>query len=121
MMVKLTKAQAWLGIIATVLAIIGGMGYAWNKLGWVTPNQHEEDIKDVKEESAALQEPVLSAISALSTKMDVNQDEWKCDEYSEALVDLLERQVTDASAQLSVEIESLRNAIDARECTRFEN
>jgi hypothetical protein len=112
--IKLTKAQTYLGLIATIIAIVGGAGYAWRTVGWMTPSGHEESLHEH-------QNTTLSAIQAVSIKIDVNQAQWLCDENSEELVDLLEAQSVEETAERSVKIESVREKMRKLDCTRFED
>jgi len=97
-----------LGSIGGLIAII----VAWSQVGWMTPEAHETDLH-------THQDATLSAINAISRKMDVNRDEWRCDEIVEAIEDLLS---TANRSPLEEEmVRRNRAAYDKNDCERFED
>lgn len=97
-----------LGSVGGLIAIIA----AWKSVGWMTPEAHEEDLH-------VHQNSTLSAIEAISRKMDVNRDEWRCDEIVEAIDELLSKE-----NRTPIEDELVarnRAAYDRNDCLRFED
>ncbi len=115
-----TRNQAWsLGSIATVLAILSGLFAMWSDLGWKTPNGHAEDIAVVAKQQTVSQAPVLSAIQALSTKVDVQSDRWLCDEDEEEIIAQRQEQVVRHTIEREVRIEKIQERQRVKNCTRF--
>jgi hypothetical protein len=101
--------------VTWAVGIIGGLvtiAVAWGQLGWMTPEAHEDDLHQH-------QSATLSAIQAISLKIDVNRDEWRCDELSESLEEILS---DDHRTPLDEEmVRRLRSAYDKNDCQRFED
>lgn len=115
-----TKGQALvLGAIATALTIIGALIAMWPMMGWQTPNQHDADVFALEADHAESQEPVLSAIQALSVKIDLNADRWQCDEDTEELIEKMKEQAVGHTVEREVEIKKINNRMDEIKCTRF--
>lgn len=88
--------------IGTVSAIVGlwFMLDPWPVIGWVTPNQYNEDMSVVTD----------------------FRDEWKCDEWDEELRDLLKEQAAgNTSTDLAEDIRRLRQKMDKLNCGRFDD
>ena len=104
----------WLKIVGLPV-LAAGVITAWSKVGWETPDSHETDLH-------VHQDATLSALTAISTKLDVQQDEWKCDEFREELIDLIARSNADpANAEIIADLETLRGSIAERNCGRFKD
>jgi hypothetical protein len=102
------KISWTLGSVGGLIAII----VAWRSVGWMTPEAHEEDLH-------VHQNSTLSAIEAISRKMDVNRDEWRCDEIVEAIEELLS---TESRSPIEEEmVRRNRAAYDKNHCERFED
>jgi len=109
------KASAILGVIATLAAIGTAGNQFWPTIGWTTPNAHAADVERLASEAEDATQEILDAIKE-------SQDEWKCDEYDEELTDLLEKQEAgDDSIELERTIEKIREAMQRRDCARFED
>ena len=88
-----------LSAIATVVGL-WFMLDPWPKFGWITPNQHNED---------------MSVITDF-------RDEWKCDEWDEELRDLLKQQAAgDTSTDTAEDIRRLREKMNKLNCGRFDD
>ena len=117
------KQMTWVGAVAvgvTVLTFAGKALELWPTMGWMSQANHDKDIATIEEKHTVQQEAVLNAVNALSVKMDVGRDEWKCDEWEEELVELLKQQAVDHTVQRQVDIDQVREAMSKKDCTRFE-
>lgn len=109
------KQMQVLAAVATTIAIISGSIALWPMLGWETPSAHAADIKEIEADHVTANEAVLDAIQ-------LSRDEWKCDEYDEELLALLEKQDEgDNSVAVRREIEKIRKKMDSLKCSRFED
>ena len=73
-------------------------------------------------EVAASEEKILDALEGLMQQGRENRDEWKCDEYEEELLILLQaRRDGDDSVETEREIEKIRQSIEKLRCERFED
>lgn len=100
--------KAVIGSGAAVLAAAGGaLATAddyWPRIGWTTPSQHDADF------------------AVTGEQLKDFRDEWKCDEYEEELIALLERQdAGDSAAETQHRIDRIRNKMEKIKCERFED
>ena len=109
--------QQWTiaGSIGTIAVMVGLWTSLdpWPKIGWETPNGHEQDIAMV--EAKALQE-----IKNTQTAMQIFRDEWQCSQWSKELTMLYDQtNAGDDSRRLQDQIERQRQKMDERTCERF--
>jgi hypothetical protein len=91
-------------IIGTLAGSVTAVYAAWPIIGWTTPSQHQSDIDE--------------AVGGIQEF----RDEWKCDEYSEELLDLLKQQrAGDDSVETEERIKRLRDKMKKLDCDRFED
>ena len=104
------KLTAWLGIPAA----LAGAFIAWDLVGWMSPNAHEEDIVQMEAEHESVNTAIL-------IQLKVNRDEWWCDEESEYLDELITyKDAGDTSEALQQEMNEQRVKLEATECHRFD-
>lgn len=90
--------------IGAAAAIITAAVSFWPTLGWVTPNQHDEDFETTKGEVAEF------------------RDEYRCDKTKAELLDRLAQQrAGDDSVEITERIRELRERLVTLKCSRFEN
>lgn len=103
----MTKLQKWLTIVGAALGMLISIFALWPKIGWTTPNQHENDF--------------VVAVN----EMREFRDEWKCDEYDEELLDLRQELAVAASEEEKVRlahmIAKLVEKMVKIDCSRFED
>ena len=89
---------------AAVLALAAASPAYWHDFGWVTPSQHDKDFAETVGE------------------MRDFRDEWKCDEYSEELLELMQRQAEGFdSPEVQHKIERIKKKMDDMECSKFDD
>ncbi len=103
--------------ITTVLGIPAALAAAlisWNYVGWQTPNGHTADL-----EQHAVEQGSVS--TAILVQLQLNRDEWWCDEEGESLDDmLLDKDRGNDSATLEQEIMEQRDKMSDTKCHRFD-
>lgn len=112
------SSKIGVGAVVTTLAALVGIWATlnpWPAIGWVTPNQHEAELAQIRGNYQIAVDDILDQLKE-------NQDEWKCDEYEEELAEALQKQRDgDDSVELEQLIERIRKAIERRDCGRFED
>jgi len=112
------KAAWAAGTAVSVLTVISLTITLWGAVGWTTPAQHQADIDTLVAQRTASE-------SAIIEVLEKNQDEWKCDEYDEELkaarIMLAQAETPRARAEIEHEIEKIVEAMETRECSRFED
>jgi hypothetical protein len=104
------KVTAWLGVPAALVSAI----IAWEYVGWKTPKAHQADIAKMEVEHESFG-------SAILMQLQVNRDEWWCDEESETMDELLaKKDAGDDSAALEQRIMEQRAKMTDTACHRFD-
>lgn len=99
---KMNIKTIYTTLISAGAVVAAGTSLAnwWPKVGWETPEQHKADMQLLRE----------------------FRDEWKCDEYDEELLELLEDvQAGDDSAETQHRIDRIRKKMEKIDCQRFED
>lgn len=105
-MIQFTRKIKWSAAVSTLAAVVALWVTLdpWPSIGWTTPNQHNADF------------------AMTSEGVKDFRDEWKCDEWEEELLELLQKQADgDHSVQTERDIEKLRIKITKLKCERFED
>lgn len=109
------KTFSWLvGTAGGAAALVWTVIQMWPTLGWTTPNQHDTDMM-------VTQNAIIEKLDELERQQQRRHAEWKCDEYDEELLALLERQETDDSVELRRDIEKIRDKMRELECSEFDD
>ena len=111
-----------IGAAAVLTASTALIGY-WYNFGWMTPAGHDASTTEIEQKVEVSNQSVLNAIKGLSTKVDVNQAEWKCDENTEELIELLQAQAVTHSVERQVKIDAINRKMGPADlnCSRFED
>lgn len=95
------KLRADLPTIVSVTSILGFLFAMWYKVGWVSPELHDEDIHNTTQ-----------AVVEFQTR-------WLCDEDQEELEELL-KQPTRTAAEVQ-RVAELADNIDELDCRKYRN
>lgn len=109
---KQRAAAAALVMVATTVGLWTSLD-PWAKIGWKTPDGHQEDI-------VALEEEIEAQIENTRVGLQIFRDEWTCHGWFKELTELYAK--TDAgnsSQRLRDQITALRLKMDSRKCERF--
>lgn len=118
-----------IGVVAALLTIGAAAGATtatvafWNDYGWVFKNEYRLHHLNVL--TTAQTSEIYDLLKVLKTGQDNNQDEWKCDELDEEIVDIelakLTAETNAEKVKFSRNLEKAKERWDKLDCSRFEN
>jgi hypothetical protein len=118
-----------LGAVAILLTIGGIAGAAtatvafWNDYGWVF--QKEYRLQHLGVLTTQQTSEIYDLLKDLKSGQDDNQDEWKCDELDEEIIDiqlsLLDAQTNAEKVKLNRDLEKAKERWIKLKCSRFED
>lgn len=86
----------------------------WQSLGWTTNERHDTEL-------ATLRDDLESRITMTEEGSSKFYLHWRCDEWEEELLELLEKKAAgDDSVELQRRINKLRDRIDEKNCDQFD-
>lgn len=117
------------GVVALLLTV-GGLAGAttatvafWHDYGWVFQKEYRMHHLNVL--TTAQTSEIYDLLKVLKTGQDTNQDEWKCDELDEEIVDIelarLSAETNEEKVKLNRNLEKAKERWDKLDCQRFEN
>lgn len=118
-----------IGFVAGVIALgaVAGASTAtikfWDDYGWVTRYHYRMDHATML--TGAQTTEIFDLLEDLKVGQKANQEEWKCDELDEEILDLeltlLEVETNAEKVPLNRKIEKSKERWDRLDCTRFED
>ena len=118
-----------IGVVAALLTIGAAAGATtatvafWNDYGWVFKNEyrlHHLNVLTTQQTSE-----IYDLLKVLKTGQDNNQDEWKCDELDEEIVDIelarLSAETNAEKVKLNRNLEKAKERWIKLDCQRFED
>jgi len=117
------------GFVAVLLGIGAAAGATtatvafWNDYGWVFKNEyrlHHLNVLTTQQTSE-----IYDLLSVLKTGQDANQDEWKCDELDEEIIDIelakLTAETDEEKVKLTRNLKKAEERWEKLDCQRFED
>lgn len=94
----------------------------WDDYGWIPRAEYR--LQHLNILTTAQTSDIYDLLKALKTGQDNNQDEWKCDELDEAIVDIelarLSAETNAEKVKLNRNLEKAKERWEKLDCSRFE-
>ncbi len=118
-----------IGVVAGLLMVGAAAGATtatvafWNDYGWVFKNEYRLHHLNVL--TTAQTSEIYDLLTVLKKGQDNNQDEWKCDELDEEIVDIelskLKAETDEEKVKLSRNLKKAEERWEKLDCQRFED
>ncbi len=118
-----------IGVVAALLTVGAAAGATtatmafWNDYGWVF--QKEYRLQHLSVLTTQQTSDIYDLLKALQTGQDDNQDEWKCDELDEEIIDIelakLTAETDAEKVKLTRNLKKAEERWEKLDCQRFED